>query len=145
MIRVHFVAVLLAFAVLAGCRQSAYEHEYDDYAARYTDGWQRTIGTDFLAGNNEYLYFNGLAMEWSADAPGSGYLHTSKPGKDIIAWTFEGQPNRSRTIPVRDGTTLTCTHTSGATFEMEVVKQTKYYIKVFYRPQGGDTDQSEPE
>ena len=145
MIRIYFVAVLLALTVVAGCQQKKYVHEADDYATLFPAGWRRTIGTDFVAGNNEYLYLNDLPMQWSADAPGSGYLYTTKPGKDAVVWRFEGQPGASWTIPVRDGTTLTCMHVSGAIFEIQVVKQTKYYAKVFYREKGDRGDQAASE
>jgi hypothetical protein len=39
----------------------------------------------------------------------------------------------SRPAGKGDGATLICTHTSGAKFEVEVIKQTSYYIKVLFR------------
>lgn len=139
--RIDFVAVLFASTAVVGCQQKTYAHDDDAYATRSPAGWRRTIGTDFFAENNEYLYFNDLPMEWSTDASGSGYFYATKAGENTVVWSFDGQPRSSRTISVRDGATLTCTHVSGVTFEVEVVKQTKHYINVFYREKGSTGDQ----
>ena len=94
MIRFYFVAVLLALTVVAGCQQKTYVHEADDYATLFPAGWRRTIGTDFVAGNNEYLYLNDLPMQWSADCAGKRIPVHDQAGQGRGRLAFRG-PARS--------------------------------------------------
>lgn len=135
--RIHVLVVLGTLSAVIGCQQGTYTHDDDDYAVQFLSGWRCSIGTDFFAGNNEYLYFDNLAMEWSSDKPGSGYLYATEPKSDAVVWSFDGHPKDSRVVPVKDGTTQTCTHTSGVTYELKIVKQTKYYVKIFYQKKSG--------
>ena len=144
--RIYLGAVLVAMSCVVGCQQDVLvHHDDDDYAMRYRQGWRRTIGTDHLAGNNEYLYFNDLPMEWSTNVPGSGYLYGNDPKSTNIVWSFSEHPKNSVAIPVKDGATLTVTHASGMAYDIEIVKQTKYYIKVFYKQQNGADDTEPPD
>lgn len=148
-----FVAFLFALAPLTagGCPNFVrpVEH-FDDNDRRWLDaGWKRTLGTDHSAGNNEYLLLEGLPMEWSRNVHGLGYLYAAQPQADTpprtetIAWSFRdagGKRLEGRAITVRDGMELIAIHQSGAEYEVKVIRQTDFYVKVFYRKLGNGDD-----
>ncbi|MFO7908159.1 MAG: hypothetical protein ACQESR_20415 [Planctomycetota bacterium] len=81
-------------------------------------------------------------MEWSKNVPGRGYLYATEPKSNVIVWSFSGHPKSKRVVPVKDGVTLTCKHDTGVAYEIEVIKQTEYYIKVFYRRKSDSEDKA---
>ncbi len=128
--------VLLICTLLSGCRGHDYHytHKNDGDDAFRKAGWQRSIGTDHKAGNNEFIFLDDLSMEWSARSAGSGYLYAHEPLSNRIAWSFGGDtPASERVMQVEDGMQVDATHQSGATYRIKIVRQTDYYIKVFYR------------
>lgn len=98
--------------------------------------WRKSIGTDLQAGQIEYLDLNGLDLEWSTAAKGKGWLYFSKPGTNDKVWSFPSRlPNGEHEtgIKVYDGDVVTAVHRLGRKFEIKIIIQTEYYIKVIYR------------
>ncbi len=132
-----FLSLATICMLITGCdSQHSHTHKDDNYDAERKMGWRRSIGTDFHAGNNEYLYLDEFSMEWSVSENGRGYLYTTKPSTNTAVWSFKGipliEPNENA-IEVKDGTNIIATHKTGTTYEIRVIFQTQYYIKVFYK------------
>jgi hypothetical protein len=102
--------------------------------------WIKSIGTDQKAGAIERLELGTLPMEWSPSRDGVGWLSLVEPGTNRIVWSVPGQfsiEKHGRSIQVQDGNIIIVAHESGREFEIKIVTQTKYFIKILYRELGG--------
>ncbi len=130
----HALLFYMAISALAPSCQHHHTHKDDNYSERQKAGWRRSIGTDHVAGNNEYLYLDEFPMEWSVSENGSGFLYATKPNSNDLIWSFERGPDADqRAIKVNDGAGVIATHKTGVSYEIMIVLQTEYYGKVFYR------------
>lgn len=132
-----FVYSLAICVLLNSCEHTAVvTHKNDHYSELYRTGWRRTIGTDYQAGNNEYLYLDEFPMEWSAACGGCGYLYATEPQSNEIIWRFKGVSDGEagqRAVKVKDGEKIVAVHETGGSYEIMVALQTMYYGKIFYR------------
>ena len=86
-------------------------------------------------------------MEWSFAEKGSGYLYATAPLTNDIVWSFDGIPDceaNQRTINVKEEQEFVVIHESDAAYAVKIAKQTRHYIKVFYKQTAGATTKKEP-